>query len=441
MGGLSSTLEIAKSTLLSEQVHIQVTSHNIANADNKAYARQRAVQVTNPATITSAGWVGNGARITRITQDRDQWVEGQLMGSVSREFDFKTRASLLASIGSYLKDDGDSGLSSDLGEFWNSWDMLSQSPGGMSERNGVLSASKALTQTLRTRYGDLASLSEDVKDQTASTVSQINALLARVADYNKTITKLESTQRKANDLRDLRHQALMDLSKLVHIDSTEQANGSVLVSLTDGANTVDLVSDQYSGKVQYDRVTQSLSYVDAYGNAVSPVSNSLAGGSLNGLLYALGKTNEYMVHLDTFATALISAVNGLHDTPPVFEGTSAGDIQVSGGFQVLANIDGTKALGMADLQNQGLSDLGGARLSEYLAGIQQGIGLDQQEALSRGDFNEALVLELEAHQQSVSGVSIDEEMIELLKHQQIYQAAAKVATTANEMLKTTIEMV
>ena len=128
MAGLSGTLEIARNTLLNEQVLIQTASHNIANADNKAYARQTANVVTNPAQRFQAGWIGTGAHIDKITQARDQYVEQQLMASASQESDYRTRASFLETIGTYLKDDGTTGLSSDLGKFWDAWDALSQNP-------------------------------------------------------------------------------------------------------------------------------------------------------------------------------------------------------------------------------------------------------------------------------------------------------------------------
>ena len=85
MPGLTSTLEIARSTLLSEQLKIQTASNNIANADNKYYARQRVHSVTNPASQIAAGWIGNGTRADLITQIRDQYIDQQLLTSNSQE--------------------------------------------------------------------------------------------------------------------------------------------------------------------------------------------------------------------------------------------------------------------------------------------------------------------------------------------------------------------
>ncbi|NTU47887.1 MAG: flagellar hook-associated protein FlgK, partial [Syntrophobacteraceae bacterium] len=83
MPGLSLTLETAKSTLLNTQVQIQVTSHNIANAENKSYARQKAVLTTNPPTLTHGGWLGTGASVESVVQSRTEFIEQRLMRGVS----------------------------------------------------------------------------------------------------------------------------------------------------------------------------------------------------------------------------------------------------------------------------------------------------------------------------------------------------------------------
>jgi len=131
------------------------------------------------------------------------------------------------------------------------------------------------------------------------------------------------------------------------------------------------------------------------------------------------------------------------DDSALGEGFKAGDMAVDAAFVV----DSTQAVAIADLQSHrfageaGESDLGNATFLEYLSRTQEQVGLDQQDALSEADFQAALLEHLQAQQQSVSGVSIDEEMVDLIKFQQIYQAAAKVITHAAEMLDTAIQMV
>jgi flagellar hook-associated protein FlgK len=444
MAGLSTTLEIAKSTLLNEQVLIQTTSHNISNAENKAYARQKANLVTNPAYRTQAGWLGLGARVDQVFQVRDQYVEQQLMTGIAQQSDYSTRSGFLESIGTYLKDDGATGISNDLGKFWDAWDALGQNSGGIVERQGVISAAETLADKLQVSQASLTALRQNIQSQTGYTVTKINDLLNKIASYNKSISSFEASGKPANDLRDLRYQALTDLSELIGFSYTEEANGSISISLQDGSTSVSLLSDQNAGKLLYDQGTGLVSYQDPAGNSIAPASNDLSGGKLAGLLASSQKTTDFSNRLDILAAELIVQVNTIYDptlVQKVFDGTAASDIAVNAAFKDPASINAEPALDIADLQNTQLTNLGNSRFIDYLGDIQQQIGLDQQDASSRADFQGALVEHLETQQQSVSGVSIDEEMIELLKHQQVYQAAAKIVNTTQRLLDAVIGMV
>lgn len=443
MAGLSSTLDIAKNTLLNQQLLIQTASHNIANAENTAYARQKADLLTNPATRTQAGWAGTGARIDTITQVRDLYLERQLMASTAQASDYSTRASYLETLGTYLNDTGEVGISEDLGKFWDAWDALSQNPTGIVEQEGVVSAAQNLVDTFNTTQTNLTSLQESTRSSTGDTVDKINTLLDRIADYNYSIVGLESGGDSANDLRDLRYQALMDLSEQLGVSYTEEANGSITVSLQDGSNDITLVSNFDAGELAYDEATDLVSFTEPDGSTITPDPNTLSGGKLAGLLASLQEITDVNERLDTMVSELVSQVNGLYDGPyTVFSGTSMADISVDSDFaDHPSDISGNMAADIAELQNATLSNLDDSRFIDYLGAIQQQIGLDQEDASSRADFQEALAEQLQTQQQSVSGVSLDEEMINLLKYQQVYQAAAKIVETTRTLLDTVIAMV
>ncbi len=450
MAGLTTTLEIARNTLLNQQLMIQTASHNIANADNKYYARQQVHSVTNPATQVAAGWIGNGTRVDQITQLRDQYIEKQLLGSVSQESDYRTRSTLLGVISSNLSDTGSSGLSQDLGAFWDAWDALSQNPQGLVEKNAVLASANNLVDSLHGAASALTDSAQNIDLQITNQIPKINDLLSQIDDYNQRITAYEANGQPANDLRDLRYQALNDLSQYIGIDYAEQSNGAITVTMTDGTTPVTLVDGQNlalnPGSLKYDAATNLVSYVDASGTAINPSSNSLSGGSLSGELYTLGRISSYQSQLDTFTSALVARVNSTYDSTAattVFDpaGATAASISISSGFTTPANINGAAATAVAALQDQPFPELADSTFGQFLMQIQSQIGQDEQSATSRADFQKSLGLDLLAQQQSVSGVSIDEETIDLLKFQQIYSAAAKIVSRTDEMLKTVIDMV
>lgn len=445
MAGLSSTLEIARNTLLNEQVQIQVASYNIANADNTAYARQKANLTTNPATRIQAGWIGTGARIDTITQVRDQYVEQQLLASTAQESDYSTRASMLETLGTYVNDTGDTGISAELGDFWDAWDALSQDPTGTVARQGVISAAQSLVDTFNSTQTNLTSLKENLQSQTGDTVEKINTLLDQIADYNYSIVRLESGGDSANDMRDLRYEALTELSQELGINYTEEDNGAITVTLQDGSDTITLISDHKSGELAYDEGTGLVSYTDTEGGTTAPDPNTLSGGTLAGLLASLQETTAVNDQLDTMVSELVDQVNALHNATSlgvnVFSGSTMADITVDSDFTDPDNVNGDQASAIAELQNTKIANLDESTFVDYLSGIQQQIGLDEEEASSQAEYQQALVDYFQTKQQSVSGVSIDEEMVDLIKFQQIYQAAAKIVSTTQELLSTVIEMV
>jgi flagellar hook-associated protein 1 len=452
MAGLNGTLEIAKNTLLNTQAHIQTTSHNIANADNKAYARQKVIQVTNTPLFTRAGFLGTGASLEKIVQQRSGYLEQRLMNSQSKESFNEAKVTQLSMASGYLADDGESGLSGALGDFWDAWDALNQNPSGSSEKTLVEESVKNLAGSIQDAYSQLQSQSLDLEDEVQARIDKAQNLLDDIASYNDQITFSEFQENQpANDLRDKRYQALMDLSELIPIKSEEQSNGSVTVTMLssppDPAD-VELVNGKTANTLGYDSSTHEVT-------VGSNSFTSLDGGEIGGLIDSIktigippgsipsdpdDSSLSYIDRLNAFANNLITQVNTLHTSggvgSNVFSGTTAADIDIESAF----TLDSDQALAISELQDQS-SAIGAETFGGYLAGIQNQIGLDVNGAEDQTGFYSSLNEQLLSEQQSISGVSIDEEMVELLKHQQIYQAAAKLVEHSADMLNAVINMV
>jgi flagellar hook-associated protein 1 len=448
MAGLTSTLEIAKNTLLNQQLMIQTATNNIANADNRYYARQQVHLTTSPPSRIAAGWIGNGTQVELIAQVRDQYLDRQLLASQSQESDYRTRSTLLGAISAHLSDNSAGGLSQVLGAFWDSWDALSRNPQGLVEKDGVLASTRDLVTSIHNAGTALIEARQDIASQigdaTHGMVLKINDLLAQIGDLNQRITGHEAAGQPANDLRDLRYRALSELSQYLGISYSEQPNGTVSVTMTDDTTVIQLVTNQSHGTLQYDAATRVVSYVDAAGTAVSPAANRLEGGSLSGVMHTLGRIDAYESQLNAFASQLVASVNGAYFPTAganLFDpaATTATTIAISAALTSSAGIDGDAALAVASLQDAPV--LAGGSLGQSLSRLQAQIGQDQQSAVSRADFHQGLVIDLQAQQQSVSGVSIDEETIDLLKFQQVYSAAAKIVQRTVEMLRSVIDMV
>jgi len=455
MSSLTISLEVARSTLLNTQVQMGTVSQNIANADNPAYARQKALLATNPALKTAAGYLGTGARVDQIIQQRDQYVERSLMRSIASQSDYEARAMALATVGAQLLDDGDEGISSALGTFWDAWEALSQNPSGLSERTAVTQATTNLASVIRDASSRLADTAADLELEARSEVGTVNGLLERIASLNEAIRLSEGGGQSANDLRDLRYQALTNLAESLPISYQEETNGTLTITIEDASTEITLVSGHEYGELGYDTTEHQLTYTDYQGSTYGDFE--LSAGRLNGLMTeyrATGTANDlayvlanpdapdltYADRLNAFASMLITEVNGAFGAD-VFVGTDATDIELDSGFALDPDLDADLALSVAALQENKFDELGGSTFSGYLSSIQQQLGLDEQNAAAQGSFYESLRLQLENQQQSVSGVSLDEELVDLLRLQQVYQAAAKIVQYTSAMMETIMEMV
>lgn len=455
MAGLSLTLQTAKSTLLNTQVQIQVTSQNIANAENKSYARQTAVLTTNPPTVSHGGWLGTGASVESIMQNRSQFIEQRLMAGVSGQSHQEILSARLAITQANISDNGSTGVSGALSAFWSSWDALVQDPRGVSEQAAVQGAAENLKETIRSAYNNLNdqlnSLTSAVPPgEIQGNVDKANDLLKRLADFNRQIMMNESPGRTANDLRDARYQTLRDLAEVMPIQFQEESNGSMTISYSGNGSTVTLVSgvQAAAGPLQYDAGTRRLT-LNSFDGATSVSADTVSGGTIGGLLEARDVIQRTMDSLNDFASTLVSRVNTAYNPsgtgPNVFQaGRDASNMEVVTSF--LSGQDpaalADRALAIAGLQNESVGFPGGVttRFSVFLSEIQRQVGSDVQDARSGASFQKTLVSELDAQQQSISGVSLDEEMVELMKHQQIYQAAAKIIQQTVEMLNTILEI-
>jgi len=455
MSSLTISLEVARSTLLNTQVQMGTVSQNIANADNPAYARQKALLATNPALKTAAGYLGTGARVDQIIQQRDQYVERSLMRSIASQSDYEARATALATVGAQLLDDGDEGISSALGTFWDAWEALSQNPSGLSERTAVTQATTNLASVIRDASSRLADTAADLELEVRSEVGTVNGLLERIASLNEAIRLSEGGGQSANDLRDLRYQALTNLAESLPISYQEETNGTLTITIEDASTEITLVSGHEYGELGYDTTEHQLTYTDYQSSTYGDFE--LSAGRLNGLMAeyrATGTANDlayvlanpdapdltYADRLNAFASMLITEVNDAFGTD-VFSGTDATDIELDSGFALDPDLDADLALSVAALQENKFDELGGSTFSGYLSSIQQQLGLDEQNAAAQGSFYESLRLQLENQQQSVSGVSLDEELVDLLRLQQVYQAAAKIVQYTSAMMETIMEMV
>jgi len=465
MAGLSVALEAAKRALFSQQTAVNVTGHNIANVNTPGFSRQRAVMVTGLSLNVPGGRVGTGVSVATIERVYDRFLAAQISAQVQGKGKSEAEMQVLDQVQAIFDETSGGGLNQAFNDFWNAWKMVATNPQGSAERSALVAKTTTLTQLFRDIDSHLSTLQTDINANMRGLVDRANSLTKEIAGLNLAIQQVEvGGQQPANDLRD-RQQVLVDqLSELLPVQVFSQADGQIGLQLPNGkplisgTSTWQLTANASGGSVQ-------IQWVDASGAPVD-ITAQLSQGKLGGFIHARDTLlTDYRNKLDTLAAGLINAVNSVHRAGvgltsatdlPLFMGSTAGDITINPTIQqnsdhlaaAVLESDGTYAVGdnrnalaIAALQTTPLN-LGGTwrTLDEYHGMLLGQVGTDAQQAEQGLAYQEAMLTQLTNRRDSISGISIDEEMTNLIKFQQAYSAAARLITRVDEMLRTVIEM-
>jgi flagellar hook-associated protein 1 FlgK len=449
-----SGLNTALSGLEAAQAAIDTTGQNIANANTPGYSRQRVVETErNPLTIQSlssvtgdGSQIGLGVDITTISRVRDQFLDSSYRSTNSQTSGDNTASTLLGQVQAALGEPNGSGLSTALNKFWIAWNGLQNDPTNQGAMSAVLGAGQTVAENLNTMSGELSNLESQVTGQYTTLTDQTNGPVAsdanQIAALNVQIAQAKTAGLDANTLLDQRDQLIDDLSQYSNVYVTPQSNGMVNVSFGNAATaaaggTADATPLVNGGTAD---LTNNLTDANLSGS-----SGTL--GSLLGLYDAstgAGKIASYATTLDNVTKQLVTAVNSAISgadaagaTAPAFfnpTGTTAATIAVNSSLSS-ANPPYTQAEAGAAAKLTG-----GAADQAYNAFVTQ-IGSDVQATQSAQQTSQALLSAISNQRQSISGVSLDEEMTNLITYQQAYQASARVMNAINETLNTLINQV
>ncbi|MCB1145245.1 MAG: flagellar hook-associated protein FlgK [Leptospiraceae bacterium] len=214
-------LETAKRGMSSHQMALQTTGHNISNADNKNYARQR-VQIEtvmplyNPSMNreNGPGMIGQGSKAGDIDRVRDKFIDSRIFNGEQSKSYWSTRENYLRQTEIIYNEPSDDSLRSQMDRFWQSWQELSQFPEEMSHREVVRTRGKEMTFRIRETFTRLFELRKQADFDIEVSVNRINELALQVRDLNERIMKSEALKDSPNDLKDRRDALIQELSQL-----------------------------------------------------------------------------------------------------------------------------------------------------------------------------------------------------------------------------------
>lgn len=475
MLGLFGNLEVASSALRSNSQGMEIAGQNLANVNNPAYARQRVMlRSSSPITDPTLGPQGTGVEVVAIQQIRDalldeqiqnessvrgaleaeqqglQYAEGGLGQEISRGTAGANGPEAAGGIA------GQNGLSTRLVELFKGFQALSTNPSSLSQRQVVLAKAQDFTAQLNQTATRLTNVRNLLNNSLETDVAKVNTALTDIADLNRQIMDAELGGRgQANELRDLRGQKLEELATLAKVTVTQNTNGAVDleiggVTLVAGATVQDTLEtyDAGGGQMLLRTVT---------GGAAVTAGGGRVQGSINARDNGLA---GLQAGLDLFASEIATEVNtiysagfGLDGTTGqnFFTGSTAATLRVNpavasspasvqaAGVAGAAG-DNSVALALAQLADKKVAGLTNQTFSEHYAMTVGDLG--QSLATVNGQLANQDVVQrmLTRQRESVSGVSLDEEMTDMMRFQHAYQASARVINIVDGMLETAINL-
>lgn len=332
--GLTSSLHIGRSGLLSAQAALQVTGNNLANVASPGYHRQTVGVAPNRySQVGQDLFIGTGVQITDITRQVDQALESRLRAANADAAGSQVLADMLGQVESIQNELTGVDLSTRLGAFFNAWNDITANPQDLSLRTLAVEEARSLSAFINDIRGELGQLQQQVDQRTRNAANSIDDLLSRIEQINKSIVLAEQGQGAgAGGLRDQRFNLLSELSEFLDISTVEQQNGSVDVFvgslpiiLNGESRGIELESFAEDGEIQTRvLISEDRSEIDA------------SAGQIGKLVeFRREHLEEAIEAVDTLANTLIFEVNKLH---------SQGQ-----GLQLLDSVEGTTRVADASL--------------------------------------------------------------------------------------------
>lgn len=448
--------------------------------------------------------IGTGATIDSITRVRDAYIDHQYRREASSYEYWSGREASLNMVEGLLNETSQFSLSNDLAEFWNAWSELANNPEQSAGRIVVKEKALTLVETFNHINQQITDLQDDLNKSVDASITQINTIAEQIQVLNIQIKNSEVRGDNPNDIKDKRDALVDQLSELVPVTVVESrddaftdrqvGNYTVIIGNPADSDNV-LVDNTFVKYLQEDPVPidpangfSQVVWQEDYDSGDGSFTGTVDLGTKRGSLQAdLEMRDTYLItfrgQIDTLAAEMANAVNAIHkegrglenDAGSVLAGLdfftstdadpiNAGNITVNSVIQndennIAAATDNTPdpvesgdasiALAIASLASgwegfikitAGPAPLAANSFGDYYEGIVAQMGSDVQQSTRMVEGQSVLVSQLNNSREALSGVSLDEEMIDLLKFQKGYSSAARLVTMLDSMLDSVLGM-
>ena len=463
MSGIFSTFNTANKGLLVQQAALHTTGHNISNANTAGYSRQRVDTKADLAfNYIGVGQLGTGVKIDGVVRLVDDYVSKQIRQENSVFSKYNTKSEVLSQVEIVFNEPSDTGINFNLGEMFDAWQELSKNPESLTQKMIVVEKSKTLADSLNHMSKQLNNLKDSTVEEIDKNVMDFNATVDKLDSLNKQIFNVAIKGQVPNDLLDQRDMLLKDLSGMADISTDFDKYGRAEISMSvEPHGSIDVLKGALKNTMETNKVD---------GKTTSPIvikvgteEVKIDSGEISGNIEGLKEIDEKLKELDAFAQNIANAINKAHKEDmdgatitgiDIFEGKgdniTAGNIQINelvlkdNGLITAGKSneegwpegDGSRALKIAGLRMEKIID--GTTMEGAYSSIVTKVGISKQYADNMVDNQEVLLDHLVLRRESTSGVSINEEITDVIRFQKAFEANARVISVLTDMLDTLI---
>jgi len=471
MAGLFDALNSARTSLEVNQKSIEVVGNNISNVNTEGYSRQYTQLSQYPAVNFGDFFIGQGVKVADIQRDHDVFIQNQLIDK-SADYGYENSQAQPLSELERIFAVTENNLATDVDNFFDAWQELSTSPSDLVLRDAVIQSGDILATNFNNTITELDTVQENINDTLTSKVDDINAKIQEIAELNSRIYSIEINGQSANTARDRRELLARQLAESVGAQSFTDSRGMLTVNLPGGLPLV-----QGTAAMELEAVSSGadLDIQLHAGGVTRTIDQNNIGGEFKGLLYLRDAFIPNLEDdLNRMAYEISTQVNTQHglgagldsvtgrnffDDPPNFGSTTvdpwtdaarAMAVAITEAEEIAAAQaptpsdttapgDNRNALLLANLDESYLID-GIDNFNGYYGKLVGRIGLEKNQNELSLQGSEDAVVQLNNLRDGLSGVSLEEEMIELISYQRGFESSAKFLTTVDELMDTLISI-
>lgn len=454
--------ESAISALSSNSAAISVVSQNIANVNTPGYSRQQAILVSRDPQSFGGQEVGRGVEIASIRRVVDGFVESRLRDSATSASQTEVRANNLLRVEAAFNELSRDGLATQINNFFGAFHELSADPSTTSARQNLLNAGGNLVDTFQTIDSTLTELRQFIDGQISNDVSQINNLATEIVALNEEIRNADTEESLV--LEDQRTLKTRELAELIDVQVVVTSEDIYQVYIGDG---IQFINGATKGALDVERNASNDNHYDVTyqvgSGTATTITSRISGGELKGLIDVRDTDiPSYADSLDELAYEIATEVNTLHSAGFALDGTDSRDFfgtlassdGAAGDISISSDVDGSPeniaasgaatdipggnatALSIASLQSSDITfGAGDNTFVGFYSDLLATVGADTSSASGIAAFNQDVYRQAQVAREKISGVSLEEEQLELVRYQSAFQAATRLISVASDILE------